>query len=131
MDAQDRTLDVRLERPRPRETDGWPGARNFAAAKNIREMSAGDPALVYRSGGEKAAVGIAKAARAAHQDPSTKWSWVAANLAPVGPLAHPVTLATMKTDPALKGMQAIRQGRLSVSGVSAAEWKRLMMLGRG
>ena len=104
----------------------WTGVRNHAAAKNLRAMKVGDLALIYHSGEEKAAVGIARVMRAAYQDPTTKESWVAVDVAPVKPLASPVTLAAMKDDKALAGMIMVRQGRLSVSPVTAAEWKRLL-----
>lgn len=107
----------------------WTGVRNYAAAKHLRAMRAGDLALIYHSGDEKAAIGVAKVARVAYQDPTTKESWVAVDVAPVKPLASPVTLAAMKADKALAGMVMVRQGRLSVSPVTAAEWKRLLALG--
>ncbi len=47
-------------------------------------------------------------------------------MVPVGPVATPVTLAQMKAEPALAGMVMIRQGRLSVSPVSADEWKTIL-----
>jgi predicted RNA-binding protein with PUA-like domain len=108
----------------------WTGVRNFAAAKNLRAMAAGDMALVYHSGGEKAAVGVAKIVRAAYQDPTTKESWVAVDIAPVVALGAPVTLVAMKADETLAGMAIVRQGRLSVGEVSAAQWKKLVALGK-
>jgi len=104
----------------------WDGVRNFAAAKNLRAMKVGDEALIYHSGGEKAAVGVAKVIKSAYPDPTAKeGNWVAVDLAPVGPLKTPVTLVEMKGDKALAGMVMVRQGRLSVSPVTAEEWKRL------
>lgn len=107
----------------------WTGVRNYAAAKNLRAMKPGDLALVYHSGEDRAAVGIAKVVCAAYQDPTTKDSWVAVDVAPVKPLASPVTLTAMKADKVLGGMVMVRQGRLSVSPVTAVEWKRLLALG--
>lgn len=106
----------------------WTGVRNFQAAKNLRSMKAGDFALVYHSGGEKAAVGIARVARAAYQDPTTKEDWPAVDVKAVRPLPRTVSLAAMKADKALAGMAVVRQGRLSVSPVAPAEWKRLLAL---
>lgn len=107
----------------------WTGVRNYAAAKNLRAMKAGDLAFIYHSGDDKAAVGVAKVVRAAYQDPTTKEAWVAVDVAPVKALASPVTLAMMKADKALAGMTMVRQGRLSVSPVTAVEWKRILTLG--
>jgi len=105
----------------------WDGVRNFAAAKNLRAMKVGDEALIYHSGDDKAAVGMAKVIKAAYPDPTAKeGNWVAVDLVPVQPLKTPVTLAEMKADSVLKDMTMVRQGRLSVSPVTEAEWKRLM-----
>ena len=50
----------------------------------------------------------------------------AVELAAVKPLPRPVTLAEMKDSPALKGLEMIRQGRLSVSPVRDAEWAEIL-----
>lgn len=49
----------------------WDGVRNHAAAGHLRAMAVGDRALVYHSGAQKAAVGIAEIARAAAADGTT------------------------------------------------------------
>jgi predicted RNA-binding protein with PUA-like domain len=38
----------------------WDGVSNNAALKHIREVAKGDRALVYHTGGERAAVGIGR-----------------------------------------------------------------------
>ncbi len=108
----------------------WTGVRNFQAAKNLRAMAKGDLAIVYHSGEEKAAVGVAEVVRAAYQDPTTDDAWAAVDVAARSPFAKPVTLAAMKADRALAGMAVVRQGRLSVSPVTSGEWKRLLALAR-
>ena len=106
----------------------WDGIRNPAAANNLRAMRVGDEALFYHSGSDKAAVGIVRVARAAQPD-GDGGRWVSVRVEPVRPLARPVTLARMKAEPALAGMATIRQGRLSVSPVTVAEWDVVMRLG--
>jgi predicted RNA-binding protein with PUA-like domain len=66
-------------------------------------------------------VGIARVVRAARKD-GDEGNWVSVAIAPVEPLAAPVTLAAMKREPALAAMAMIRQSRLSVSPVTDAEW---------
>lgn len=105
----------------------WDGVRNHAAAAHLRAMVAGDQALIYHSGKDKAAVGIATVARAARKD-GDEGNWVSVAIAPVAPLAAPVTLATMKATPALKDMAMLRQSRLSVSPVRDAEWAAILTL---
>ena len=99
----------------------WDGVRNHAAATHLRAMAPGDRALIYHSGEEKAAVGVAEITRAARKD-GQEGNWVSVAIAPVAPLRAPVTLKAMKADPALAGMAMLRQSRLSVSPVSEAEW---------
>jgi predicted RNA-binding protein with PUA-like domain len=47
----------------------------------------------------------------------------------VTPLKTPVGLVTIKDDPKLKDMALVKQSRLSVQPVTAAEWKRVCELG--
>lgn len=99
----------------------WDGVRNAAAAGHLRRMAVGDEALIYHSGAEKAVVGIARITRTAQPD-GEDGRWVSVRVAPVAPLARPVSLAAMKAQAALAGMATLRQSRLSVSPVSEAEW---------
>ena len=46
----------------------WDGVRNNAAAAHLRAMQVGDRALIYHSGKEKAAVGIAEVTRGPRKD---------------------------------------------------------------
>jgi len=46
------------------------------------------------------------------------------------PLKNPVSLATIKTDPALKDLKLLRQSRLSVTPLTIAEFDRLLKLGQ-
>ena len=107
----------------------WDGVRNAAAAGHLRAMTPGDLALIYHSGAEKAAVGVARIARAAREDGEDgKWASVAVE--PVEPLRRPVTLAAMKAEHRLVRMAVLRQSRLSVSPVTAAEWAAIQELTR-
>lgn len=105
----------------------WDGVRNNAAALHLKAMKLGDEALFYHSQEGKAVVGIAKVVKAAFPDASDPTGrFVAVELAPVRPLARPVTLAEMKAMPALAAMEMLRQGRLSVSPVRDAEWAAIL-----
>jgi predicted RNA-binding protein with PUA-like domain len=116
---------------RDKRTD-WTGVRNYAARLHLRAMQPGDQVFVYHSGDDKCVVGIAKVTKAAFPDTTAdEPGWVAVELAAVAPLKQPVTLAQIKADSALKGMTFVRQSRLSVSPVTAAEFARLKKLGGG
>ncbi len=109
----------------------WTGVRNFAARNHLRAMRPGDRVLFYESGGPKAVVGVAKVARAAFSDQTAPAGedWSAVELKAGAPLAHPVTLAEIKTRPALANMALLKQSRLSVQPVGAAEFALIVRLG--
>lgn len=111
---------------RERETE-WTGVRNHAAAAHLREMTVGDRAFFYHSGADKAVVGVCEVTRAAQTD-GGDGPWVSVRVRPVEALARPVTLAAMKAEPALGAMATLHQSRLSVSPVTAAEWKVVLRL---
>lgn len=108
------------------ERDGkavWDGVTNPAALKNLRAMKAGERVLVYHTGDEKAAVGLAEVTREAYQDPRTRNPrLVVVEIKPMARLGRPVSLAEMKALPAFADSPLVRQGRLSVVPLSAAQW---------
>jgi predicted RNA-binding protein with PUA-like domain len=109
----------------------WDGVRNYQARNNLRAMRKGDLVLFYHSVSEKAVVGVAKVTREAYPDPTAKeGDWSVVDLKPMKALAAPVTLAQIKAEPKLAGMGLLKQSRLSVSPLSAAEFKRVLHLGK-
>ena len=115
------------------ERDGqtrWDLVRNFQARNNLREMKQGDPVLVYHSQTDKAVVGIATVVCEHYADPSDETgNFSVVDLAPAQALGRPVTLAEIKAEPALAQLGLIRQSRLSVMPVTAAEYARIVKLG--
>jgi predicted RNA-binding protein with PUA-like domain len=108
----------------------WDGVRNYQARNNLREMKKGDLVLWYHSNEGKEVVGIAKVAKTAYQDPTTEDpNWVVVDLKPFKKLKKPVTLEQIKAHPLLKEIGLVRQGRLSVMGLSAAEFDIILELG--
>jgi predicted RNA-binding protein with PUA-like domain len=111
------------------ERDGravWDGVKNPVALKNLRAMSAGDLALIYHTGDVKAVVGVAEVTRAAYPDPKFKGGiFVVVDLKPLRRLPKAVSLATLKAMPLFADSPLVRQGRLSVVPVTAAQWKAI------
>jgi predicted RNA-binding protein with PUA-like domain len=104
----------------------WTGVRNYQARNNLRAMKRRDPVFFYHSGGEKAVVGLARVSREAYADPTAEeGDWVAVDLEPVEPVGREVTLAELKADPAMKHMALVKNSRLSVTPMAAAEYRRL------
>lgn len=106
----------------------WTGVRNPIAAKNMRAMKKGDLAFFYHTGGEKAVVGVVKVIRDAYPDPEDD-KWPLIDVAAVEPFSRPVTLAAVKAEPKLAEMTLVKNARLSVQPVAAAEWKLVRKMG--
>lgn len=108
----------------------WDGVRNYAARNNLRAMKKGDRVLFYHSNEGLAIVGIAEVVKEAYQDPTTEdTNWVVVDLKPVSTIPHPVSLAAIKADKSLSEMQLVRLSRLSVSAVTALEYKKILEMG--
>ena len=107
----------------------WTGVRNFAARNHLRAMKSGDAVFFYHSGEDKSVVGLARVVRESYPDPTAdEGDWAAVDLAPVKPLAKPVSLSQIKADKILKEMVLAKQSRLSVTPVTREEFKRLLEL---
>jgi len=104
----------------------WSGVRNPLAQKHLRSVKKGDRIFYYHTGDEKAVVGIATALGDAYPDPDDKAGKASVvDVAPLGKLQRPVTLAEIKADPSFKTFPLVRMSRLSVMPVSDDEWKRI------
>lgn len=104
----------------------WNGVRNYQAANNMKAMKLGDKAFFYHSNIGKEIVGIVEVAKLYYPDPTDKSGrFGMVDVKAVKPLPKPVTLAQIKADKDLAGMALVRQGRLSVSPVTAKEWQKI------
>jgi predicted RNA-binding protein with PUA-like domain len=124
----------------------WDGVRNFVARNFMRDgMQVGDQVFFYHSSvNPQVIVGICEVAREAYPDASAfekghhgydsgsdpnDPTWFMVDLRAVAPLARPVTLQEIKAKPELAGMALLRIGRLSVTPVTADEWKTITAMG--
>jgi predicted RNA-binding protein with PUA-like domain len=114
------------------ERDGttvWDGVNNNLALKHIRTMLPKDLALIYHTGNERQAMGIAEVTSTAYADPKLNDPKRAVvDIRVVKVLPQPVTLAQIKQDPSFEGFDLLRISRLSVVPVSAAHWQRILHL---
>ena len=107
-------------------TAHWDGVRNYQASNNMKAMTRGDRAFFYHSGKERSIVGIVEVVKEYypdHTDSSGRFGMV--DVKALKPVAEPVTLARIKAEPRLAGLDLLRQSRLSVVPVGAAEWRIL------
>ena len=108
----------------------WDGVRNYQARNNLKEMKKGDKLLFYHSVVGKAVVGISIVTREAYPDPTTDDDrWVVVDLKPVATMNKPVTLEDIKSHPELQSIALVKQSRLSVSPLTAKEFKIILAMG--
>lgn len=100
----------------------WDGVTNPTAVKNLREMKPGDKLIIYHTGDEKSAVGTATVVSI--DDPTAKNPVV--KIKAGKPVKKPVTLAEMKGSKTFADSPIVRQGRLSVVPLTAAQFKLLV-----
>jgi predicted RNA-binding protein with PUA-like domain len=111
-------------------TTHWNGVRNHQAANNMKAMKRGDTVFFYHSVDEKRIVGIVEVVGEYHPDPSDATGrFGMVEVAAVKPMTRPVTLGEIKAEPKLAGLALVRQSRLSVLPVSAAEWALICRMG--
>jgi predicted RNA-binding protein with PUA-like domain len=107
----------------------WTGVRNFTARNNLRAMKKGDIVFFYHSGEEKSVVGISRVEKESYPDPTAEeGDWSCVDLAAVKPMVKPVTLAQIKSDKILRETKLVKQGRLSVSPLTKAEFDQILKL---
>ena len=109
----------------------WDGVRNYEARNHLASMKEGDLAFFYHSNKGKEIVGIVEIVSAPYPDPTTEDDrWVVVDVVPRVAFTEPVSLATIKQDPALEDFQLVRRSRLSVIPVTPAEFRHVAKLGR-
>jgi predicted RNA-binding protein with PUA-like domain len=102
----------------------WDGVKNNLALKNLKEIKKGDEILIYHTGDEKAAVGVARALSGAYPDPSKKDpKLMVVDIEAMKPLPRPVTLAEVKANSKLAKFDLVRLPRLSIMQVNDEQWK--------
>ena len=104
----------------------WDGVKNNLALKNLKDIKKGDPILIYHTGDEKAAIGVARALSGSYPDPSNKDpKLLVVDIEAVKQLPRPVTLAEVKANKKLANFDLVRLSRLSIMKVSDDQWEIL------
>jgi predicted RNA-binding protein with PUA-like domain len=102
---------------REKETD-WTGVTNPQAVKNLRAMKKGDKLIIYHTGDEKAAVGLARVSSVDLTDPKVPLIRIAVGSA----IKRPKTLAEIKQQGLFQDSPLVRQSRLSVVPLDEAQY---------
>jgi predicted RNA-binding protein with PUA-like domain len=99
----------------------WDGVSNPTALRNLREMQPGNGLIIYHTGDDKSAMGTATVVSVDASDPKSPVVKIKAGK----PLPKPVTLAEIKANKLFADSPLVRQGRLSVVPLTAAQYKAL------
>lgn len=102
---------------REKETD-WTGVANPQAVKNLAGMKKGDALVIYHTGKQRAAVGLARVVSVDVSEPKIPL----VRIAPVRSLARPKTLVEIKQHSIFQDSPLLRQGRLSVAPLTKAQY---------
>ena len=109
----------------------WDGVNNNLALQHLRRMRKGDLAIIYHTGAEKAAVGVAELGSDPYPDRKLKdLKRVVVDIKSRNRLKRPVPLGEIKNHPRLKTFELVRISRLSVMPVSEEVWKILMEMSK-
>lgn len=109
----------------------WDGVKNNLALKNLAQVKKGDWVIIYHTGDEKAAVGIAQAASAAYPDPAKKDpKLLVVDLEAVKPLPRALTLKDIKANAQLAKFDLVRLPRLSIMPVTEEQWNTIEKMAR-
>jgi predicted RNA-binding protein with PUA-like domain len=106
---------------REKETD-WTGVTNPTAVRNLRVMKKGDKLVIYHTGDEKSAVGLARVLSVDISDPKVPLVRIAAGAA----IKQPKTLSEIKQQPIFRDSPLVRQSRLSVAPLDDAQYDWLI-----
>ena len=100
----------------------WDGVTNPTAVKHLREMKPGERLVIYHTGDEKSAVGTASVVSVDASDPKVPLVKIKAGKA----IAKPKILAEIKARAGFADSPLVRQGRLSVVPLTAAQYAWLV-----
>lgn len=132
---------------RPDHTEGWNGVRNFEARNLMRDrMKVGDLVIIYHSNATPpGAAGVARVASTAYPDPdqfdpgsdyydekATRENprWMQVDVQFVEKFARLVPLDEIRAEPRLDELVMLRRNRLSVTPLTAAEFRVFGELGK-
>ena len=99
----------------------WDGVKNPVAVRNLAGMEPGARLVIYETGDRKTAVGTATVVSVKVSDPKKPQVTIKVERA----LSKPVSLAEVKANKLFADSPLVRQGRLSVVPLNAAQYKAL------
>jgi predicted RNA-binding protein with PUA-like domain len=108
----------------------WDGVTNSMALNNLRAAKVGERCVIYHTGGERQAVGLATVERTAYPDPKLSDPKIVVIDVRAGErLQRPVGLDQLKRDPRFASSPLVRIGRLSVVPLTPEQFQAILELG--
>jgi len=104
------------------QTTSWDGVTNPVAVRNLREMPKGSELIIYHTGDEKRAVGMASLVSVDATDPKKPVVTIKAGK----PLSKPKSLADIKANKLFQDSPLVNIGRLSVVPLTKAQYDWLV-----
>lgn len=99
----------------------WDGVSNPVAVKNLREMEPGAKLIIYETGNQKKAVGLASVVSVDASNPRKPVVRIKAGSA----ITTPVSLEEIKSKKAFADSPLVKIGRLSVVPLTEAQYRVL------
>jgi len=114
-----------------RGTEPWDGVRNPAALRNMAAAREGDTCVIYHTGDERQAVGLARVVRTAYPDPNANDPHIILiDVEANQRLPVPVTLSQIKADQRFAESPLVRMGRLSVVALTDEQYGAILELAK-
>jgi predicted RNA-binding protein with PUA-like domain len=110
-----------------RGVEPWDGVSNPAALNNLRAAQAGEVCVIYHTGDQRQAVGLATVERTAYPDPKlNNERLIVIDVRAGKRLPKPVTLAQIKADARFADSPLVRMGRLSVVPLTEEQYAAIL-----
>ena len=112
-----------------RGVEPWDGVTNPTALRNMRMAQVGETCVIYHTGDERQAVGLATVERTAYPDPNKSDERIIVIDVRAGArLPRPVSLAQIKGDIRFAESPLVRMGRLSVVMLTNEQYAAILEL---
>ena len=112
-----------------RGVEPWDGVTNPTALRNMRMAQVGETCVIYHTGDERQAVGLATVERTAYPDPKKSDERIIVIDVRAGArLPRPVSLAQIKGDIRFAESPLVRMGRLSVVMLTNEQYAAILEL---
>jgi predicted RNA-binding protein with PUA-like domain len=112
-----------------RGVEPWDGVANPTALRNMRAAVVGETCVIYHTGDERRAVGLATVERAAYPDPKKNDDkTIVIDVRAGARLPKPVSLDQIKADGRFADSPLVKMGRLSVVALTPDQYSAILEL---